>query len=88
MNLPNQYEAVYGKDGLMLSTEQKQRIALSRVFLRNPDLIILDEPTANLDPKSSESIMEALLDFSKDKLLIIVTHDRYMLEKFDYRYSP
>ncbi len=58
-----------------LSGGQKQRIAIARALVKDPKLIIADEPTGNLDSETSKKIFELLKDLSKDRLIIIVTHD-------------
>ena len=62
-----------GENGLKLSGGQKQRIAIARIFLRNPDIIILDEATASLDNESEKIIQDSLSIF-KDKTIITVAH--------------
>ena len=56
--LPDGYETVVGEGGRPLSAGELQRIALARAFLRDAPLVILDEPTANLDPASAELVGE------------------------------
>ncbi|MCI6508785.1 MAG: ABC transporter ATP-binding protein [Bacilli bacterium] len=58
-----------------LSGGQKQRIAIARAVIKNPKLIIADEPTGNLDSETSTTIFELFKELSKDRLIIIVTHD-------------
>ena len=58
-----------------LSGGQKQRVAIARALARETPIIVCDEPTANLDSKSSKEIIKILKEISKDKLLIMVTHD-------------
>lgn len=85
--LPNKYESIYGRDDMELSTGQKQRIALSRVFLKSPSVIILDEPTSNLDSQTKDFVIESLIQYcGKDKILIVVTHDLESLKAFDSIY--
>lgn len=70
------YQTVYGKDGVNLSQGQKQRIALSRIFLRNPDIIILDEPTSSLDNKITDQIIESIINsYGIDKIVLFITHN-------------
>jgi macrolide transport system ATP-binding/permease protein len=65
-NLPNQ-----------LSGGQQQRVAIARALIRNPDLILADEPTGSLDSHSSRDVMSLFKDLQKDgKTVVIVTHDR------------
>ena len=58
-----------------LSGGQKQRIAIARAVIKNPKLIIADEPTGNLDSETSTTIFNLFKKLSKDRLIIIVTHD-------------
>ena len=58
-----------------LSGGQKQRVAIARALAKDVPVIIADEPTGNLDKRSAESIIELLREISKDKLIIIVTHN-------------
>ncbi|MCK3940551.1 ATP-binding cassette domain-containing protein [Streptococcus suis] len=59
-----------------LSGGEAQRVALAKVILKNPPLILADEPTAALDPKSSQEIMDILLSLkSPDRLIVIATHN-------------
>lgn len=58
-----------------ISGGQKQRIAIARALIKNPRIILADEPTGNLDSKTGKSILEMLKELSKEKLVIMVTHD-------------
>ena len=58
-----------------LSGGQKQRVAIARALIKDTPIIIADEPTGNLDSKSSKEIIKLLHDISKDKLVIVVTHN-------------
>lgn len=58
-----------------LSGGEKQRVAIARALVKNPKIIIADEPTGNLDSETSKVILEILKRLSKDKLIIMVTHD-------------
>ena len=58
-----------------LSGGQKQRIAVARALIKNPKMIIADEPTGNLDSVTSDSIFQLLKELSSDRLIIVVTHD-------------
>lgn len=63
-----------------LSGGEQQRIAIARALGNNPDIIVADEPTGNLDSKTGQKIMEILVDLHKKekKTIIVVTHDRYI----------
>lgn len=77
MSLPYQYETQLGKlfsNGQALSGGQWQKIAIARSLFRNSDLIILDEPTASLDPKSEGEIMERIFESTEKKALLYITH--------------
>ena len=65
-----------------LSGGQKQRVGIARALAKDTPIIIADEPTGNLDSKSGESIIELLSEISKDKLVIIVTHNYEQVEKY------
>ena len=63
-----------------LSGGEKQRVAISRALINNPDLILADEPTGNLDSKSGKIVIDALKDINEHmrKTIIMVTHDPQM----------
>ena len=68
-----------------LSGGQKQRVAIARSLAQNTPIIIADEPTGNLDKKSAESVLKTLKAVSKDKLVVIVTHNYEYVEKYATR---
>lgn len=68
-----------------LSGGQMQRVAIARALVNNPDIILADEPTGALDTKTSVQIMEILKEISKDKLIIMVTHNPDLAEKYSTR---
>lgn len=71
--------------GSKLSGGQKQRTVIARALAKNSPIILADEPTGNLDAKSSEEIISLLAEISKDKLVIVVTHSASELEKYATR---
>lgn len=62
-----------------------QRVAIARALVNNPDIILADEPTGALDTKTSVQVMEILKEISKDKLIIMVTHNPDLAEKYSTR---
>ncbi len=69
----------------MLSGGEKQRVAIARALVKNPKIIIADEPTGNLDSKNTLEIMNILKSISKDKLVILVTHEKNIAEFYASR---
>ena len=68
-----------------MSGGQMQRDAIARALVNNPEIILADEPTGALDTKTSVQIMEILKEISKDKLIIMVTHNPDLAEKYSSR---
>ena len=68
-----------------MSGGQMQRVAIARALVNNPDIILADEPTGALDTVTSNQIMEILKSISKDKLIIMVTHNGELAEKYSSR---
>lgn len=69
-----------------LSGGEQQRVVIARALLNEPDLILADEPTGNLDPETSEEIMKLLFDISKKgKAILMATHDFHLMGKFPTR---
>lgn len=68
-----------------LSGGQMQRVAIARALVNNPDIILADEPTGALDTKTSVQVMEILKRISKNKLIIMVTHNPELAEKYSSR---
>ena len=68
-----------------LSGGQMQRVAIARALVNNPDIILADEPTGALDTKTSVQVMEILKEISKNKLIIMVTHNPELAEKYSSR---
>ena len=97
VNLPNIKERIYellkqvdlykyrNTKVSKLSGGQKQRVAIARALAKETPIIVADEPTGNLDSKSAESVMKLLYEVSKDKLVIIVTHNYEQVEKYTTR---
>ncbi|MEN3047106.1 MAG: ABC transporter ATP-binding protein, partial [Candidatus Hydrothermales bacterium] len=73
-SLPNGYFYKLTEGGLNVSGGQRQKLTIARAILRNPEIILLDEPTSNIDIESEEKIIKALETFLVDKTAIIITH--------------
>jgi ATP-binding cassette subfamily C protein CydD len=73
--LPKGLDTRLGVDGYGLSGGQLHRLALARLFLTAPDLILLDEPTAHLDAVTRDRVMASILRFAAGRTLILATHD-------------
>ena len=82
--LPKGAQTILGETGAGLSGGEARRLTLCRAILANPRLIIADEPTADLDPKTAEIVTNALLELkSKGVALIVSTHDARLAEQMD-----
>ncbi|MBR5663045.1 MAG: ATP-binding cassette domain-containing protein [Bacilli bacterium] len=68
-----------------LSGGQMQRVAIARAIVKNPDIIVADEPTGALDSKTSAEIMKILKDISKNRLVIMVTHNQELAKEYSSR---
>lgn len=68
-----------------LSGGQKQRIAIARALIKNPEIILADEPTGALDSKTGLQVFDTLKSLSQDKLIIVVSHDREFAEMYGDR---
>ena len=63
-----------GDGGLSLSHGERQRLGLARAFYQNRPLVLLDEPTAGLEPEEEQEILQLLSRFSKGKTVIVISH--------------
>ncbi len=72
--LPQGWDTPVGERGFGLSGGEARRIALARIFLREPDLLLLDEPTAFLDPDTEARLLDALEAFCRGRTLVMATH--------------
>ncbi len=82
-SLPLGYTTPVGERGVRLSGGQKQRIALARVLLTNPHLLVLDEPTSNLDAETEIKMKQALEDVRIGRTTFIIAHRLWTVEKAD-----
>lgn len=79
-------EALSNKDMLSLSGGQMQRVAIAGVLAMGPEILVMDEPTSQLDPEGAEEVMQAAKALSKrGKTVIVVSHDMAQLARFCHR---
>ena len=72
--LPQGLDTVIGERGFGLSGGEARRIGLARLLLRDPDLLLLDEPTAFLDPQTEADLLQALAAFTRGRSVLMATH--------------
>ncbi len=87
VSLPDGYETMVGELGDTLSAGERQRIGLARAFLHDADMILLDEPTSNLDSLNEAVILKSLNETCEDKTLVLVSHRASTMRICDDVYS-
>lgn len=73
-SLPQGYETPVGEHGLQLSGGERQRVALARALLQQAPILLLDEPTANLDPLTERQILDTVCELAQGRSLLLITH--------------
>jgi len=73
-NLPDGYETMVGERGVKLSGGQRQRVALARTFLKEPEILVLDEATSHVDTETEAIIQRSLQDLATDRTTIAIAH--------------
>jgi ABC-type multidrug transport system fused ATPase/permease subunit len=81
--LPNGYDMLIGDGGRVLSAGERRRIALARVFLRDAPLVILDEPTADLDPWSVAAVSAAVQRLEPGRTVLLIAHRPELVKHAD-----
>ena len=84
IKLPNKLDTQIKEYNIGLSSGQIQRLALSRAYLKNHEILLLDEPTANLDNETQKIIIDSINKFCKEKIVIMLSHNlKYISDKHD-----
>ena len=87
MTLPKGYDTEVGELGDTLSGGEKQRIGIARAFLHDAPMILMDEPTSNLDSLNEGIILKSLKESSEEKTIVLVSHRIYTMNIADTVYE-
>ncbi len=82
-SFPQEYETIVGERGTRLSGGEKQRIAIARAFLTNPDILILDDSMSAIDSKTEEKIGKAIKNILRNRTTLIITHRLHTIRTSD-----
>jgi ATP-binding cassette, subfamily C, bacterial CydC len=82
-SLPAGLDTLVGEEGRQLSGGQRQRLVVARALLANAPVLVLDEPTAHLDPETAQSLVDDVLDASAGKSVLLITHRPEGLDRMD-----
>jgi ABC-type multidrug transport system fused ATPase/permease subunit len=72
-----------GESGHQISGGERQRLEIARAILKNAPILIFDEPTSNLDSENEKIILDTIMEISKNKSLLLITHRLVSMNKFD-----
>ena len=86
LNILEKDENNNSKKRILLSRGQKQKIAIARTYLKNPKILLLDEPTSSLDKESEIEAQKSLDELSNDKTTISISHNLSTIEHYDQIY--
>jgi len=81
--LPEGYDTMLGERGSRLSTGQRQRLGIARAVIKDPPILVLDEPTASLDAETELKVMRNLADWGRDRAIFVVTHRLSTIRRAD-----
>lgn len=82
-SLPGGLESPLGEQGLKLSGGERQRLSMARTLLKDAPLLVLDEPTANLDPVTERGLLDAVYGLTRDRATLVFTHRLVRMEEMD-----
>jgi ABC-type multidrug transport system fused ATPase/permease subunit len=82
-HLPQGLESPLGEQALKLSGGERQRLSVARALLKNAPLLVLDEPTANLDPATERELLDAVYRSMQDRATLVITHRLVRMEQMD-----
>jgi ATP-binding cassette, subfamily C, bacterial CydC len=81
--LPEGLDTEVGAQGARLSGGMRQRLALARALLADPAVLVLDEPTAHLDPDTRDAVLDDVLAATAGRTVLLITHDLARLDEWD-----
>jgi ABC-type bacteriocin/lantibiotic exporter with double-glycine peptidase domain len=84
--LPKGFRTEIGTGGHLISGGQRQRLALAQAFAKNPSVVLLDEATSALDSLTEHKVFDSLAEWSKDRIVVLVTHRVMNLQRADRIY--